>query len=339
MELKRDNNNFDFIRLFGSMCIIFTHSFALLGRANEEPRFIFGNYRIGYFALIAFFSISGFLIAHSAANASSLKNYIWKRFLRVHPPMLLNTILIVTLLFILYAKPLSTLATDNTVLKIFKNIIPILGYHDWVSFAFINNPNPHNVNGSLWTLVLEERLYVLAFSFILFKKKWFKYILLAATILIYIFSQIKYTANLFSFISPYALGFVIYFFIGACIYYFQNNIFPKYTKAIVVIECVLLLLYTNLHIYSAYYMVFMPLLIIAFGYLPGKLNKFGKIGDYSYSSYIYAFFIQQIIIHFTHAQINPYLLFFTTCVLLIPICFLSWNYLEKKCLSYKNLIQ
>lgn len=59
-----------------------------------------------------------------------------------------------------------------------------------------------------------------------------------------------------------------------------------------------------------------------------------KIGDISYGIYIYAFPIQQSLVHFFHP--NPLQLMIYCILITLPFAFLSWHLIEKKALNLKN---
>src|SRR5690606_35773417 len=95
---ERFRNNYDFLRIFAAFCIIFCHSFALLAKQNEEPLNQITSNRVNFslIGLSIFFCISGYLIAKSAVKSPTPLNYLWKRFLRIQP------LLIVLCLFTIF---------------------------------------------------------------------------------------------------------------------------------------------------------------------------------------------------------------------------------------------
>ncbi|MEQ1553344.1 MAG: acyltransferase family protein, partial [Ferruginibacter sp.] len=99
-QTERQQNNYDFLRVFAALCITFTHSFNLL-KLNEKEyllKFTNGKIDFAFVGLCIFFSISGYLIAKSAIVSPSFKNYLWKRFLRIQPMLILVCILSVFIL-------------------------------------------------------------------------------------------------------------------------------------------------------------------------------------------------------------------------------------------------
>src|SRR2546422_805983 len=84
-------NNFDFLRFFFALLVIYSHSYALvLTRAVSERTEPFriltrGQAAGGALAVDGFFIISGFLIARSWFSSKGLFDYLKKRVLRIYP--------------------------------------------------------------------------------------------------------------------------------------------------------------------------------------------------------------------------------------------------------------
>ena len=84
----RDENNFDFLRLVFSSAVIFSHSFPLTGK--EEIFTVLTNNQLGLGGLSVnvFFALSGYLIFISLKHSKTIKNYLWKRLLRLYPALI-----------------------------------------------------------------------------------------------------------------------------------------------------------------------------------------------------------------------------------------------------------
>ena len=156
------------------MCITLTHSYNLLQQSELEPLMRFSGQRVdfSFIGLSIFFSVSGYLVAKSTITSPSFKNYVWKRFLRIQP-----LLIVVCMLSIFILGPLFTslnireyfIYTETY--SYFRNILPVFGIQFSLPGVFLNNPAESGVNGSLWTLVTEERLYILLAFLFLFRQK------------------------------------------------------------------------------------------------------------------------------------------------------------------------
>jgi peptidoglycan/LPS O-acetylase OafA/YrhL len=83
----------------------------------------------------------------------------------------------------------------------------------------------------------------------------------------------------------------------------------------------------------------LPVSIFLFAYAPIGLSNFAKYGDFSYGMYIYAFPIQQSIIHITNANISVNGMILYSLVITLFFSVLSWHLVEKPFLKLKNAFQ
>ena len=78
--------NFDTIRLVAAASVIFSHAFLFSdGHIKNEPFFRLTGELIGTCGVLVFLIISGFLVTQSVKTSSSLREFAWKRFLRIYP--------------------------------------------------------------------------------------------------------------------------------------------------------------------------------------------------------------------------------------------------------------
>src|SRR6185437_12264726 len=179
---ERFQNNFDFLRIFAALSIILFHSFGLLGRMKSDPLSIFTNGRINFsfIGLSIFFCISGYLIAKSAVKSPTVKNYLWKRFLRIQPLLIVLCLLTIFLLGPFFTRfTLKQYFSDIDTYTYFRNVFPFLGIQFTLPGLF-HNLRDNGVNGSLWTLIVEERLYLLMTIIFLYRKDkaWYLFLLI-----------------------------------------------------------------------------------------------------------------------------------------------------------------
>jgi len=101
-KLRAHDNNFDALRLLFAVVVLFSHSYALLGKPDELFAMLLGYDTGGGFAVAGFFVISGFLVARSALS-SGLRRYAAGRVLRIVPALA-----VVSILCVLVVGPLTT---------------------------------------------------------------------------------------------------------------------------------------------------------------------------------------------------------------------------------------
>jgi len=202
-------NCFHFLRFSFAILIFLDH---LQGLTSVEA---FNKFEfVGQLpAVNAFFIMSGFLVAKSYINSTSLKNYILKRIKRIVPAYLVIILLAAFLLFFMSSLSFSEYFTHPAFYK----------YIAWNSI-FLNFKAPflpevfnnEAVNGALWTIKIEECFYLLVPIIFLIMRK-FDSKKLYIFIIIYILSLI-YRNYFFSIgqlnIAKQIPGAMTYFVVG-----------------------------------------------------------------------------------------------------------------------------
>ena len=92
VTIKSQNNNFLLLRHILVLGVLYTHSAALLfpGAVLPDPLFAYSGFSINCAsaAVCIFFTLSGLLIAQSGYAASSIDEFLTKRWLRIFPAFL-----------------------------------------------------------------------------------------------------------------------------------------------------------------------------------------------------------------------------------------------------------
>lgn len=334
---SRTANNITLLRHVAAFFVLITHAYDLTGNLSNEFLYrISGNViQFSKVGLIIFFFISGFLITQSLVYSSSLKQFIWKRFLRIYPALIVLIILTVFILgpFVTRLPIKEYFSNNETWEYLLGGSLVRMRFH--LPGVF----NSQGVNGSLWSLPVEFRLYLLlAFLFLigLIKKRkgYFLFVLLfviGAVIMISFFPGSSYM----NYFSPYLLW-GMYFLTGSVVFFLKDKIKLDY---ILVVALIIIW-------YFAKNVVIVNRIseLICFSYLtlwlsfktPVVFPNFFKKNDFSYSMYLYAFPLQQIFIS-CNADITPLRLILYTSLALVPICFFSWYCIERPALKWKKL--
>lgn len=337
----RTQNNFDFLRLFGSIAVVFCHSYGLFNQENDNPITVLTNHHNGFFLLSIFFGLSGYLIAKSALSSRSILHYLWKRVLRVQPLQLLLGVLTIFILGIFFSTlPASEYFSSWKTWSYFRNVVPIFGIQYNLPGVFTDNLFPNSVNGSLWSLVDEERLYLLT-VILCFKNKYWKYFFIVFVLPlngIFLINHILHNT------IPYIKRGNIFFnvvFLNAALFYVLNINFKKIGENKIIILLLLILFFILLRINNIepILVIVAPFVIISFAYLKSFLNYTGKWGDFSAGIYMFSFPIQQILCTKNIGVTQPFTLFVYTFLITFPLAILSWHFFEKQLLKYKNLVK
>jgi len=339
------DNNFNLIRFIAALLVIISHSYVLaLGAGSEDPFYSLTGVSLGVIAVDVFFVTSGFLVTASLLHRKSLVSFSVNRILRIFPGLFIA--LIFTVFFVgLYFTELSIysyLSNLETYLYALKNLFLFLGVEHSLPGVFGALPYPEAVNGSLWTLPWELRMYLILFVFGFFVYVlgllntnnlglFFFTISILCLIMYNLISllqlEVNYFLNKFSRLGGF-------FFMGAFLYTFRDRIILNKTVAIALLG-LLLLSSLNFNLLIFVYTFSLGYIVLALAYLPkGNILKFNNCGDYSYGLYIYAFPVQQSVV-FLYDGINPIPLIFISTSATFILAYISWKYVENPVLLRK----
>jgi peptidoglycan/LPS O-acetylase OafA/YrhL len=342
---ERLNNNYDFLRILAALCITFTHSYNLLLRNADEPlmKLTKGNFDFSFLGLSIFFSISGYLIAKSANNSFSFKNFVWKRFLRIQPMLIVVCILSIFFIGSVFSSLNNTeYFKEKGTYTYFRNIMPLFGIQFTLPQVFAKNIAENGVNGSLWTLIVEERLYLLLGLLCIFKLHGKKLILSLILVLniLYFMHYVLFKENLIKYLSGGNVFYALIFLNSSAIYLLKIP-FLKFNNSYLFFVTLIFILFLSPFLLpeKSMQIIFIPLLVIAIANLKGFTNKVGKYGDFTYGIYAFSFPIQQMVIASYLNRIHPIQLFFMTLLFVLPVAILSWHCLEKRMLLLKGYVK
>lgn len=336
-EEIHSDNNFDFLRIIAATLVIASHSSALSIRKDIH----FLDMSLGGFGVCIFFLISGYLITKSWISSPSVPLFFIKRFLRIMPALIVVTLFSVFIIgpFNTTLDILSYFRNDQT-WSYFKNVL-LYPIQYSLPGVFISNPYPNAVNGSLWSLSVEFSAYcsvaVLGFLGII-KKRFTPLIIILFLIFFEYYAKLNipdyYNITIFYMQPAQSVKPLIYFFIGSTFYLLKSliKIRFRYLEVLFIVWAIFLETpFVNIftYLFLSYFLMF-----VAFG-LSSKLSSFRRFGDPSYGMYVYAFPVQQIVIH-NFSFLSPITLFLSSLVIILPIAFLSWYLVESPMLMLKK---
>lgn len=343
VQKERFKNNYDLLRVLSSLFVMFFHSFGLLHKVGTEPLFSISNGKLntGFIGLTIFFSISGYLIAKSALRSPGVVNYLWKRFLRIQP-----LLFIVCLLSVFLVGPFFTeLTLHNYFFNIntwtyFRNIMPAFGLQFTLPGVFQHNIEESGINGSLWTLIVEERLYIFTSVLFLIRNKRrpaAPFVIFTILLnLIYIIDTLFSHSHLFPYMHEEAFFYALIFLNAALCFLFKIN-FNAIKVPATIIGILLFALALNFKNLTFLYTWSIPVIVNSIAQFKGITNRVGKWGDFTYGTYVFAFPVQQMLIA-EMGMLNPYILFLWTFLLVVPLAVASWHLVEKRFLKLKSSI-
>ncbi|MDH5856728.1 acyltransferase [Lampropedia aestuarii] len=324
------SNNFDFIRIFAALTVLYSHHFYLTGRVVPS---VMGIETYGGAAVMVFFIVSGYLVTSSWYHDPNIIRFAWRRILRIWPAL---TLVVVCTVFILgpvvtnlsLSEYFSHGSTYDYFYNLRMNVVFLL------PGVFETNPAPLSVNGSLWTIPLEVQCYVVLAFAGLFGLLRSKFIFVAFVAIYMVWFILRSSADLYGVIHyPRELG--AYFLAGAGLFALKD--YWRRCPWITLLVCMLIacLLWISGWRYLASW-VLLPYAVIFFGVNSTPIIKsFGKWGDPSYGIYLIAFPVQQTVIKYLWPIWGFWGTMALSTLITIFLAFLSWNFVEKWFLKFK----
>ncbi len=328
-------NNFQLIRLAAATAVVLFHSYALTDHWTDEPLWQrVPEFNFGALGVACFFVISGFLVTQSWLARARVVPFVAARVLRIYPALVAAVALSVVLGGLSSTLDWRSFLAHPQTLDYVLHVTPAWEIRHRLPGAFPTNPIPHDVNGSLWTLPIELRLYVavllagvaglLARRVALFATLWLALaVYLWHPALFPLPPFVKVTADL-----------VLLFALGALAYVWRAVI-P--VSPVIAATALLLVVVNPLDLARG--ALFAPLLayvVLVVAYHPRLVwPAFNRVGDYSYGVYVYSFPIQQTLVQ-RIPGIDPVPLFAAGLALTLVVAVLSWHCLERPALGLKS---
>jgi peptidoglycan/LPS O-acetylase OafA/YrhL len=328
------NNNFDIIRLVLSISVLVGHSFAIEPVAGWPVPLgdILKSTWLGGVGVDGFFIISGFLVTASAMKHDTLTFFL-NRFLRVVPALLVC--LAVTLLAMSFISSLGQQAywTHPGTARFFVSNLTLTNMAAGLPGVLENTVTPI-VNGSLWTLPVEVRLYILLGGVALFGAlaTRFTALLALATLAVIGYFNFGDLPTMVGMDSWRAVS--VYFLAGSVFFLVKDWIRLSWRIGVL---CLAVFLYAQgKPYYAAVAVVPLAYLLFCLAYLTPPVRIVQRIGDLSYGVYIYAWPTQRLL-WWWFGPINPVLHALLALVITSALAYLSWRFIEKPALAWKGL--
>lgn len=335
MSAKGDN--LLLLRLIAASAVIYGHSYAIcgIGGAMDHISRLGIGYALysGSIAVQVFFAISGFLVTGAWLRRPDLGFFLRSRALRIVPAylacLLVTTLVIGTAVTELPRE--QYLAAPDTWRYIWKNITFPIDMVWTLPGVFASHPLPNTVNGSLWTLVVEVRVYVwLALLGVLGVLDTRERFICAAALL---------AAALY---APFVLPMMPmdeflrlggFFLAGSAFYRFRDLV--PFHGAFVPLLAVAAALAHGSDWFMPLYGLTLCYAVFWFAYGPRFLLGFNRFGDYSYGVYLWGFPIQQLVANALPVP-TPTRITLIALPLAVAAGALSWHLVEKPLLRFKR---
>lgn len=331
-------NNFDFLRLAAATAVIWSHIQLLQG---PQP---LTHAHFGAAGVFTFFAISGYLVTGSWDRDPRASRFLARRFLRIIPGL----VVVVGL----SAFVLGPLATDLPLAQYFRDA-QVLAYCRavllfpmayWLPGVFEHNPYRWVVNGSLWTLPMEVLMYA-GLSILGCARLWTATsicLLLAALSALAVYAHYRWWTlpddQTVRFLTVNAAELVdcgVCFCTGALLAKCSSIPTISWFWVPVAAACYWFAPYPH----ESLILVFgAPYAAISFAQRPlPVIRSFGRFGDFSYGTYIYAFPLMQALI-MARPTLGTGPFFAASTAFALTAAMLSWRLVEAPAMRLKRAL-
>lgn len=335
------DNNFTVLRWVAAFAVLVSHSFPLAIRHKSHDLLdVVTGHELGWYAVNAFFVVSGFLVTKSLWSRRSLVDFLRARALRIFPALLVMLVVVVGALGLWFgALPLADFWRDERTWSYVVGNATLLGTHyETLPGVF----GGKTVNGSLWTLPSEVFCYLLlAVAGALGAA--------ASRTRLWAFMAVAFAGYLFLVLAPEtALGFYPSVFppggadlfprLGFCfllgVVYFQIHRKLPLRTSVMLLLWGLVPFAAATPFKSAAISVALAYSAFWFAFLESPLlAPLQRMPDYSYGIYIYAFPVQKCV-YDVWPRMTPYVHIAVAGAVTIVLAGLSWHLVEEPALRH-----
>lgn len=325
------NNSMNIMRLLTALAVIYGHASAVTGRGPGDIFLQYVGYKfIGGVAVDVFFVLSGFLITASVMSGNGIRYFIASRVLRIYPALIVCCVLSVFLLGSLLTISDQYWQSMDTWRYLLGNATAYRT--EYFLPGVFSELHDHAINGSLWSLQIEVRLYLMigiGFLIGVFSSKR-------------VFNALFFTVIILGYFAPDMFSrlfepenhrhVAMMFMIGSFAWVNRESI-PMRPD----VMFALLVFAASLHGTSKFGFVYALLLPYLVFYIAiGKWGLwFNRWGDYSYGTYLYGWPCQQLVL-MSFPDIGNVGNTILSGVLAVFLAFLSWHLVEKSSLQLKE---
>lgn len=336
-------NNFDFFRLMAAISVWYSHCFSLMKQADPLSR-LSSFESFGSLGVTIFFIISGYFVTMSYENNQSILRYAKNRFLRIFPALCAVVLASVFILGPLVTSlSLHDYFTHSQTWRYLRSLL-IFPLQYELPGVFPNN-TVTTINGSLWTLQHEVRLYgVIALLGVLGilrpRLMWGILLGLYAIRLYGAFFHLHLNDRLLTRKwgdLEMAVRLASQFMAGSLLYLARERLaLRKDYFALAMLACIASpflpviygrLLFDLAFAYAVIYLGFLKLPL-----LPAA----SRWGDFSYGFYLYAYPMQQLSLHLLGNNPNFAVFLYASFMATLLCAILSWQLVEKPALRLKS---
>lgn len=297
-----------------------------------------GQTDLSYLGVRGFFVISGFLIFQSLRRSRSVKDYFWKRALRLYPGLVVVLALTVLFCALPYDGVSAEYFSARGTWAYFFNNLSLVRLQYGIKGVFEGNPFGGVINGSLWTIPYEVAMYCVISSLFQVRGGRSPRFILGAAVAILLAVNVSMSAYLK---SPDAGGFghlanLGFYFVSGSLLAAMDLTQGDLSRRMLGVGAAIAVASMAAGSFGSFEFIVVPMVVIGFGLeaTSGLTRTAVVLGDLSYGFYIYGFPVQQALVHYLQPTASG--LMASSFVVTFALSYLSWHLVESRALQLKN---
>jgi peptidoglycan/LPS O-acetylase OafA/YrhL len=332
------DNNIQLLRLVAAAAVMLFHSYVFTGHIGDDPVWrATGTTDSSVIGVECFFVLSGFLVTRSWLTRPGLAAFAAARALRICPALFVAVALSIVLAGASSDVPWQAFITSPVTIDYAWNNALAWQVRFALPGAFPANPYPAAVNGSLWTLPVELRLYIavaIAGMAGLLARADRCAAAVAALVALFAWNPewLPLQPN-----NASVRNLALLFGLGALAYVARARVPLSLTALAVGVAIFVVnpwglgrgLWFTLTVAYGTLVLAYHPRI---------QWRAYNRVGDYSYGLYVYAFPIQQTIIARVPG-LTSIELFAMSFAVTLAVAAVSWHALERPALALKSRLR
>lgn len=333
------SNNIDALRLILAILVLFSHCYPLAtGHERDEPLAVFscGQLTLGGLAVDCFFVLSGYLVTQSWRRSRSSGEYLAKRVRRIYPGYMVAVACCVWVVVPLASPAGAAVFSWEAVRDNGWRFLTLRGFR--TPDAFVTNPTPLAVNGSLWSIPYEFWCYIgviaLGLSGLLCRRRAVLALLVAAVAVHFVVEWRgltpggKFLGVIFGYPKFWA-RLLPCFLAGAVLHLYADRVRPDWRLAVIAAVGLAVAARLPHGLVFAVPTAAAYLLVYAAFTTDVAWHRASEWGDFSYGIYLYAFPIQQLIVSALGRPATPLELFALSLLPTLAAGVVSWHLVER----------
>jgi peptidoglycan/LPS O-acetylase OafA/YrhL len=329
------DNNFDVIRLAAAAMVFVNHCASLTGHGFLG---IAGS-SFGGLGVSIFFAISGFLVARSWDGDPNAVRYAIKRFLRLWPALALVVIVAALVIGPLATVlPLRAYLADGGGRYVSSNLVLHMRFS--LPGVFHSNPSPNLVTGTLWTLPIEAKAYVLV-AVLGIVGVLLRPLFVAAVLVVLwwlIAGTVDYQAGPIAgwFVAPVQIHMTMIFTGGVLLYALRERVRLDWRLGALAAAVVLVTPQLPGDMRALTWPLALPYLVAIAAYrTPAGVRRLTRRGDVSYGLYLWGFPVQQALIALHGGTASTLWVLVVAGPVAYFVALASWRIVERPALQLK----